>query len=126
MIHGVAARVPYADVDDPSRRLHPGQNASIRCARRSAFRGWLATIARNRATDHPRRAPLTFELPEDLPSNESADRTEAVAALAIIRTLPEAYRETLILRLVEGFTGPRLPRRQAHGKARCASTCTAA
>jgi RNA polymerase sigma-70 factor (ECF subfamily) len=31
--------------------------------------------------------------------------------LAVIRTLPEAYRETLILRLVEGFTGPEIAER---------------
>lgn len=28
--------------------------------------------------------------------------------LAVIRTLPETYQETLILRLVEGMTGPEI------------------
>jgi len=33
---------------------------------------------------------------------------EAAQALAAIRLLPEAYRETLILRLVQGMTGPEI------------------
>ena len=33
---------------------------------------------------------------------------EAQHALAAIRSLPEAYRETLMLRLVEGMTGPEI------------------
>jgi RNA polymerase sigma-70 factor (ECF subfamily) len=39
------------------------------------------------------------------------DRTEALAVLDVIRTLPEAYRETLVLRLVEGMTGPEIAAR---------------
>jgi RNA polymerase sigma-70 factor (ECF subfamily) len=31
--------------------------------------------------------------------------------LAIVRELPDAYRETLILRLVEGMTGPEIAQR---------------
>jgi RNA polymerase sigma-70 factor (ECF subfamily) len=114
MIHGVLlARVPYGDVDDLVQDVFLQAMERLDTLREAgAFRGWLATIARNRATDHLRRATPTTELPEDLPSNESsgesAVRMEAAAALAIIRTLPEAYRETLILRLVEGFTGPEI------------------
>ena len=36
---------------------------------------------------------------------------EANEALALIRALPEAYRETLVLRLVEGMTGPEIAER---------------
>jgi RNA polymerase sigma-70 factor, ECF subfamily len=111
MIHGVLlARVPYGDVDDLVQDVFLQAMERLDTLREAgAFRGWLATIARNRATDHLRRVPQTTELPDDLPAHEStADRTEAAAALAIIRTLPEAYRETLILRLVEGFTGPEI------------------
>jgi RNA polymerase sigma-70 factor (ECF subfamily) len=110
MIHGVLlARVPYGDVDDLVQDVFLQAMERLDTLREAgAFRGWLATIARNRATDHLRRAPHTTELPDDLPSNDVADRTEAAAALAAIRTLPEAYRETLILRLVEGFTGPEI------------------
>ena len=34
-----------------------------------------------------------------------------VAVLDVIRTLPAAYRETLVLRLVEGLTGPEIAER---------------
>jgi RNA polymerase sigma-70 factor (ECF subfamily) len=36
---------------------------------------------------------------------------EALIALDAIRNLPEAYRETLIMRLVEGMTGPEIAER---------------
>jgi RNA polymerase sigma-70 factor (ECF subfamily) len=112
MVHGILlARVPRQAVDDlvqdvfllALRRLH-----TLRDVR--AFGGWLAMITRNRATDYFRRAPqmLETELPDD-PSGPEVERAgpsaDALAALVIIRNLPEAYRETLILRLVEGMTG---------------------
>jgi RNA polymerase sigma-70 factor (ECF subfamily) len=40
-----------------------------------------------------------------------AARVEALAVLETIRALPEAYRETLVLRLVEGMTGPEIAER---------------
>ena len=39
------------------------------------------------------------------------DRLVAERALAAIRSLPEAYRETLMLRLVEGLSGPEIAER---------------
>jgi RNA polymerase sigma-70 factor (ECF subfamily) len=39
--------------------------------------------------------------------NASSNR-DAAEILDCIRNLPEAYRETLILRLVEGMTGPEI------------------
>jgi RNA polymerase sigma-70 factor (ECF subfamily) len=75
----------------------------------AAFGGWIAMIARNRATDFHRRSTDVVELPENLQARESvAARTEAVAALDAIRSLPDAYRDTLVLRLVEGLTGPEI------------------
>ena len=69
-------------------------------------------IARNRAADFHRRAVDSVELPDDLPGHDAtAARTEALAVLEVIRTLPEAYRETLVLRLVEGLTGPEIAER---------------
>src|SRR3954471_6030419 len=93
-------------------------SGSTPCAirRRSAGRGGLAggmaMIARNRATDAHRRTAEFVELPADLAGRGAAsDAAEAHAALAAIRTLPEAYRETLLLRLVEGLTGPEIAER---------------
>jgi RNA polymerase sigma-70 factor (ECF subfamily) len=71
----------------------------------AAFGGWLAAIARHRATDERRRAPKTESLSDDVAATRDPDRLEAMAILDAVRSLPDAYRETLILRLVEGMTG---------------------
>ena len=50
-----------------------------------------------------------MELPENIETPGAASEpADANAALAAIRALPEAYRETLMLRLVEGLTGPEI------------------
>src|ERR1044071_6579682 len=112
MVHGILlARVPWGEVDDlvqdvflvAFKRIHTLREAG-------AFGGWLAMIARNRAVDFHRRKRETQELPENLAQKVSVD-PEAAEALALIRTLPEAYRETLVLRLVEGMTGPEIAER---------------
>ena len=112
MVYGLLlARVPRSDVDDlvqdvflqAMRRL-----SSLRSA--EAFGGWLATIARNRARDHWRRGEETVELPDDVAGTPHPEAA-ALAVLAAIRRLPEAYRETLVLRLVEGMTGPEIAER---------------
>jgi RNA polymerase sigma-70 factor, ECF subfamily len=61
-------------------------------------------IARNNAAEFYRYRKLTEELPETLEHHDSP-QAEAKEILAAIRSLPEAYRETLVLRLVEGMTG---------------------
>jgi RNA polymerase sigma-70 factor, ECF subfamily len=115
MVHGILlARVPRWDVDDLVQEVFLIVFRRLRSLRDpAAFPGWLATIARNRAADHLRRAPRTEELPEDLAASDprEADETEARGILEAIRALPEAYRETLILRLVEGMTGPEIAAR---------------
>jgi RNA polymerase sigma-70 factor (ECF subfamily) len=76
----------------------------------AAFGGWLAAIARNRATDHLRRTREVVA--EDCDAAvDDAPRRRALAILDVIRTLPDAYRETLTLRLVEGMTGPEIAAR---------------
>jgi RNA polymerase sigma-70 factor (ECF subfamily) len=77
-----------------------------------AFGGWLTMIARNRATDFLRRSVDVVELPAQLPAREVASsEAEAHAALDALRSLPDAYRETLMLRLVEGLSGPEIAMR---------------
>ncbi len=112
MVHGILlARIPRIDVEDLVQEVFLTVFRRLPTLRDpAAFPGWLAMIARNRAIDHLRRVPATEELPEDLPSRDAAE-TEARAILRIVRTLPEAYRETLILRLVEGMTGPEIAAR---------------
>lgn len=77
---------------------------------------WLCTIARRIAIDRGRKrghepTPLG-SLPESAAISESQTHTgEAERALAAIRELPQAYRETLILRLVQGLTGEQIAER---------------
>jgi len=64
-------------------------------------------IARNRATDFHRRSRDTVEVTDDIRgTDESTSR--ATEILEIVKALPDTYRETLILRLVEGMTGPEI------------------
>jgi RNA polymerase sigma-70 factor (ECF subfamily) len=109
LVHGVLlARMPRSEVEDvvqdiflhALRKLHTLRDAN-------AFGPWIAMIARNRAMDFHRRSRETVEVTDDLKSNDSSG-AKAEEILAIIRTLPDAYRETLVLRLVEGMTGPEI------------------
>ncbi len=129
MVHGILlARVPPNEVDDLVQdvflRALPQLHALRDIAR---FGAWLAAIARNRANDYHRRSRPTVEFTEDFSVDEVAGRdtsgaqdAEAAAVLAVIRSLPEAYREPLILRLVEGMTGPEIAARTGltHGSVR--------
>jgi RNA polymerase sigma-70 factor (ECF subfamily) len=67
-------------------------------------------IARNRAAEFYRAARPTEELSENLREKENRN-AEAREILTAIRALPDAYRETLVLRLVEGMTGPEIAER---------------
>jgi RNA polymerase sigma-70 factor, ECF subfamily len=114
VVHGILlARVPRTDIDDLVQDVFLSAWQRLDSLRDpAAFGGWLAMIARNRATDSRRRAVESVELPDHLQAvDATAERAEALAALDTIRTLPEAYRETLILRLVEGLTGPEIAER---------------
>lgn len=102
------ARAPRQELDDLAqevflRALHG--LASLRDP--DAFGPWLASIARNVATDRLRRAPEPRMLPDELPGGDPSDG-QAGMILATIRELPETYRETLMLRLVQGLTGPEI------------------
>ena len=112
MVHGILlARVPRAEVDDlvqdtflhALRKLHTLRNAG-------AFGGWLAMITRNRAMDFYRSSRETEEVTEKTAVAKSPNRT-AMEILDLIRSLPEAYRETLVLRFVEGMSGPEIASR---------------
>ncbi len=75
----------------------------------AAFAGWLAAIARRKATDLLRRRPITEALdarPHAAPADPVEARSDARRVLARVGRLPEAYRDTLVMRLVEGLTGP--------------------
>jgi len=119
MVHGVLlAKVPAGEVDDLTQDVFVRALRGLSSLRdTSRFGGWLATIARNLANDFHRHS-----VPEEALGDESEDcdsslpqvRTDddyGARVLEEIRGLPEAYRETLILRLVEGMTGPEIAAR---------------
>jgi RNA polymerase sigma-70 factor (ECF subfamily) len=111
VVHGILlARVPRVDVDDLVQDVFLSAWQRLGTLRDpGAFGGWLAMMTRNRATDSRRQAVEVAELPDTLAAHDAtAARAEALAVLDVIRRLPEAYRETLIMRLVEGLTGPEI------------------
>lgn len=114
VVHGLLlARIPAADVEDLVQEVFLTAWRRLDSLRDpAAFGGWLAMIARNRAADFHRRATESVELPDTLEARDAtAERVEALAVLEVVRRLPGAYRETLVLRLVEGMSGPEIAER---------------
>ncbi len=106
MIHGIIlARVPRDEVDDIVQEVFLSAYKNLHTLREKAAVGaWLAMIARNCAAEFYRRERPTEELSETLREKENP-QAEAREILKTIRSLPDTYRETLVLRLVEGMTG---------------------
>jgi RNA polymerase sigma-70 factor (ECF subfamily) len=113
LVHGILlARVPRGEVDDLVQDIFLHALRKLHTLRdRTAFGPWIAMIARNRATDFYRGSRETTEVTDDLPGDSGASRSRANEILELIRNLPDAYRETLVLRLVEGMTGPEIAER---------------
>lgn len=112
LVHGILlARMPRSEVEDTVQEIFLHALRKLHTLRDTrAFGPWIAMIARNRAMDFHRRSRETVEITDDLRSADSSG-SEAEEIFGIIRTLPDAYRETLVLRLVEGMTGPEIATR---------------
>ncbi len=112
LVHGILlARVPRNEVADLVQDIFLHALKKLHSLRdRTAFGPWIAMIARNRAMDFHRQSRETVGVTEDLGSTNSS-AAKATEMLEIIRSLPDAYRETLVLRLVEGMTGPEIATR---------------
>ena len=113
MVHGIIlARVPRHEADDLVQDVFLFAWRKLSTLREAAaFGGWLGMIARNRAMDYHRQKHESEELTDNAAESLTASpshKAEAMAALEIIKSLPEAYRETLMMRLVEGMTGPEI------------------
>jgi RNA polymerase sigma-70 factor (ECF subfamily) len=106
MVHGIVlARVPHDEAQDVVQDVFlTAYNKLDTLREKSAVGAWLVTIARNRSAEFYRHAKPTEELSEEI-TGRHTPHNEANEVLAGIRSLPEADRETLILRLVEGMTG---------------------
>jgi RNA polymerase sigma-70 factor (ECF subfamily) len=115
MVHGILlARVPSREVRDLMQDVFVTALERLGSLRQTdAFGGWLAMIARNRATDFHRREHhrRTAPLGDQDAGARDPDRAQAEEILAHIRALPDAYSETLTLRLVEGMSGPEISAR---------------
>lgn len=124
MVHAIVlARVPAQDADDLVQDVFiqaMGRLASLR--EPGAFGGWLATITRNAARDHHRRKRPLATLADDAAASppRGPARHDAIRALERMQALPMAQREVLIMRLVEGMSGPEIAARtgQSHGSVR--------
>jgi len=129
MVHGILlCRVPPREVDDLVQEVFLLALRKLDSLRDiSRFGAWLSTITRNRANDYYRNAsrveqPMEPEEEEQVQSrsNDHVVEQEAAMTLTVLRTLPETYRESLMLRLVEGMTGPEIAARMGltHGSVR--------
>jgi RNA polymerase sigma-70 factor (ECF subfamily) len=108
MVHGILlSRVPFADAEDLTHDVFLSAFDKLAGLREpTAFPGWLASIARNRAVEFHRSARREAGMSVAEPARR--DDHDAAFVMEAIRSLPEAYRETLVLRLVEGMTGPEI------------------
>ena len=128
-VHGiVVAHGPWQQAEDLTQEVFVRVYERLGELRDpGAFPAFVCAAARNAATSAlRRRAPRGGGDVPDVPSPhadpavQAADRDAAAAVLDRIRALPEAYRETLTLRLVEGLGGEEIALRtgMTHGSVR--------
>jgi len=129
MVHGILlAKVPVFEAEDLVHEVFLRALPRLHSLREAArFGAWLAAITRNMAKDYYRQPRVQVERADDSSAADASagpdEQTRASGAaeiLDIVRSLPEAYRETLILRLVEGMTGPEIAAKTglSHGSVR--------
>lgn len=108
LVHGVLlARVPAAEAEDLAQEVFLRAMGRLDQLRdEGALGAWLAAMARSRALEYFRARRRRPEAPlEEGAGSGAPGWGEALVVLNEIRRLPEAYRETLVLRLVEGLNG---------------------
>jgi RNA polymerase sigma-70 factor, ECF subfamily len=117
MVHGILlARVPAAAAEDLVHDVFLQALRSLAAMREAPRLGpWLAAIARNRATDFHRRSKPNDSLDARPGAAEALENPQheigiedSIALLKAVRELPDVYRETLVMRFVEGMTGPEI------------------
>jgi RNA polymerase sigma-70 factor, ECF subfamily len=111
MVHGILlAHCSHADAEDLLQEVFVRALEQLHSLREPrAFAGWLGAVARRLAADSFRRRRAQDKL-LGAPGATRPDG-QAFEVLDAIRALPNAYRETLMLRLVEGMTGPEIAER---------------
>ncbi|MEM6992113.1 MAG: sigma-70 family RNA polymerase sigma factor, partial [Myxococcota bacterium] len=113
MVHAIAlARLGAPEADDLVQEVFAVAWRRLPELRdTAAFGGWIAAIARRRAIDAHRRRRPTEPFGERHARATTFAAAEALSFLSVIQSLPEAYREPLIMRFVEGMTGPEIAMR---------------
>jgi RNA polymerase sigma-70 factor (ECF subfamily) len=114
VVHAIVlGRLPADDADDVTQNVFVTAWTKLTSLRDpAAFAGWIARTARNAAEDHRRRNHDSVQTDLEYAARaRQAEAAEAAHVLATIRKLPESYRETLMLRLVEGMSGPEISER---------------
>jgi RNA polymerase sigma-70 factor (ECF subfamily) len=109
-VHAVAlGRLPAADAADVVQEVFIEAWSKLAALRDpAAFPGWILSLARSRALDQTRRNARRASDDDVVIATAPAPSLEARRALAALRELPDTYRDTLIMRLVEGMTGPEI------------------
>jgi RNA polymerase sigma-70 factor (ECF subfamily) len=110
MVHGILiARVGASEAEDLCQEVFVAAWRGLARLERDEHVGaWIAGIARNQARrSSARAAPRPEPLSDDHPAREERGG-DGAAILAAVRSLPQAYAETLTLRLVEGLSGPEI------------------
>ncbi len=109
-------RAPRSDCDDLTQDVFIRAWQRLDELRRDDSLGpWLAAMARTRARDNRRAAARRARREAAAGAHpHRGPRAEGITAahvLDAIRSLPEAYRDTLALRLIEQMPGPLIARR---------------
>lgn len=110
MVHGVLlSMVPPHEADDLMQEAFFAAWRGLDALRDDErVAAWLGGIARNLARRHYRKGVEEISaLPSSLPDRRSGTGS-GEEILGLLRRLPEAYRETMVMRLVEGMTGPEI------------------
>lgn len=122
VVHGVLlSRVQAADAEDVTQDVFTRAWRALAGMREpGAFGAWVLAAARNRAVDLLRSRRPAPGLPADTAARREGDPLAGDEVMQAIRSLPDAYRESLVLRLVEGLTGPQIAERMGmtHGSVR--------
>ena len=116
VVHAIAlARVPHGDAGDVVQDVFAEVWLKMTTLREpAAFPGWIVTLARRRAIDHARQRLRSDSTSSVAPTELAVmppPHAEARAAMDAILALPDTYRETIIMRLVEGLSGPDIAER---------------
>ncbi len=105
------SRLPPHEVDDILQDVFFHAHRALKDLRDpESFGPWLQAMARNAAIDRIRslrRRPSVDALP-DLAARDRSDGELREIVLRHIQSLPETYRESIAMRLIEGMTGPEI------------------